>query len=198
MFSRKKFAQSVDHIIVGLGNPGSQYEQTRHNAGFIALDTLAQKLDIKVDRLKFKSLCGFADYKDKKLLLIKPQTFMNLSGEAVVEAMNFYKLGAQDLTVICDDVNFEVGRMRIRRKGSDGGQNGLKNIIYLTGHDDFSRIRIGVGKKPHPDYDLAKWVLSRFSQDEIKTVCDTAEKAADAALMIALGETDKAMSRYNS
>lgn len=198
MFSRKKFAQSVDHIIVGLGNPGSQYEQTRHNAGFIALDTLAQKLDIKVDRLKFKSLCGFADYKDKKLLLIKPQTFMNLSGEAVVEAMNFYKLGAQDLTVICDDVNFEIGRMRIRRKGSDGGQNGLKNIIYLTGHDDFSRIRIGVGKKPHPDYDLAKWVLSRFSQDEIKTVCDTAEKAADAALMIARGETDKAMSRYNS
>lgn len=198
MFSRKKFAQSVDHIIVGLGNPGSQYEQTRHNAGFIALDTLAQKLDVKVDRLKFKSLCGFADYKDKKLLLIKPQTFMNLSGEAVVEAMNFYKLGAQNLTVICDDVNFEVGRMRIRRKGSDGGQNGLKNIIYLTGHDDFSRIRIGIGKKPHPDYDLAKWVLSRFSQDEMKAVCDTAEKAADAALMIALGETDKAMSRYNS
>ncbi len=198
MLSRKKFAQSVDHIIVGLGNPGSQYEQTRHNAGFIVLDTLAQRLDVKVDRLKFKSLCGFADYKDKKLLLIKPQTFMNLSGEAVVEAMNFYKLGAQDLTVICDDVNFEVGRMRIRRKGSDGGQNGLKNIIYLTGHDDFSRIKIGVGKKPHPDYDLAKWVLSRFTQDEIKTVCDTAEKAADAALMIALGETDKAMSRYNS
>lgn len=198
MFSRKKFAQSVDHIIVGLGNPGSQYEQTRHNAGFIVLDTLAQKLDVKVDRLKFKSLCGFADYKDKKLLLIKPQTFMNLSGEAVVEAMNFYKLGAQDLTVICDDVNFEVGRMRIRRKGSDGGQNGLKNIIYLTGHDDFSRIRIGIGKKPHPDYDLAKWVLSRFSQDEMKAVCDTAKKAADAALMIALGETDKAMSRYNS
>ena len=100
MFSRKKFAQSVDHIIVGLGNPGSQYEQTRHNAGFIVLDTLAQKLDVKVDRLKFKSLCGFADYKDKKLLLIKPQTFMNLSGEAVVEAMNFYKLGAQDPTAV--------------------------------------------------------------------------------------------------
>lgn len=197
MFLKKKFASNIDFLIVGLGNPGREYENTRHNAGFMAVDEIARKLDVKIDRLKFKSLYTIADYKDKKIMLLKPQTFMNLSGEAVVEALQFYKLDIKNTVVICDDINFDVGKLRIRAKGSDGGQNGLKNIIYLSGRNDFARVRVGIGKKPHPDYDLAKWVLSNFKNDEAGPLNTAIKNASSAALMIVDGEIDNAMNRFN-
>lgn len=197
MFLKKKFASNIDFLIVGLGNPGREYENTRHNAGFMAVDEIARKLDVKIDRLKFKSLYTIADYKDKKIMLLKPQTFMNLSGEAVVEALQFYKLDIKNTVVICDDINFDVGKLRIRAKGSDGGQNGLKNIIYLSGRNDFARVRVGIGKKPHPDYDLAKWVLSNFKNDEAEPLNTAIKNASSAALMIVDCEIDNAMNRFN-
>ena len=197
MFLKKKFPQNIDFLIVGLGNPGREYENTRHNAGFMVLDLLAQKLDVKIDRLKFKSLYTIAEHNGKKIMLLKPQTFMNLSGEAVVEALQFYKLDIKNTVVICDDINFDVGKLRIRAKGSDGGQNGLKNIIYLSGRNDFARVRVGIGKKPHPDYDLAKWVLSNFKNDEAEPLNAAIKNASSAALMIVDGEIDNAMNRFN-
>ena len=197
MFLKKKFASNIDFLIVGLGNPGREYENTRHNAGFMVVDEIARKLDVKIDRLKFKSLYTIADYKDKKIMLLKPQTFMNLSGEAVVEALQFYKLDIKNTVVICDDINFDVGKLRIRAKGSDGGQNGLKNIIYLSGRNDFARVRVGIGKKPHPDYDLAKWVLSNIKNDEAEPLNTAIKNASSAALMIVDGEIDNAMNRFN-
>ena len=198
MFKSKKFSSNIDFCIIGLGNPGREYENTRHNAGFITLDYIAEKLDVSISKLKFKSLYTIADYKGKKILLLKPQTFMNLSGQAVVEALQFYKLDIKNAVVICDDVNFDVGKLRIRRQGSDGGQNGVKNIIYLSNRDDFARIKLGVGKKPSPDYNLADWVLSKFKPDEIENLESAVKSAASAALMIANGEIDKAMNRYNN
>ena len=198
MFKSKKFSSNIDFCIIGLGNPGREYENTRHNAGFITLDYIAEKLDVSISKLKFKSLYTIADYKGKKILLLKPQTFMNLSGQAVVEALQFYKLDIKNAVVICDDVNFDVGKLRIRRKGSDGGQNGVKNIIYLSNRDDFARIKLGVGKKPSPDYNLADWVLSKFKPDEFENLESAVKSAASAALMIANGEIDKAMNRYNN
>lgn len=198
MFKSKKFSSNIDFCIIGLGNPGREYENTRHNAGFITLDYIAEKLDVSISKLKFKSLYTIADYKGKKILLLKPQTFMNLSGQAVVEALQFYKLDIKNAVVICDDVNFDVGKLRIRRQGSDGGQNGVKNIIYLSNRDDFARIKLGVGKKPSPDYNLADWVLSKFKPDEFENLESAVKSAASAALMIANGEIDKAMNRYNN
>ena len=197
MFKSKKFSSNIDFCIIGLGNPGREYENTRHNAGFITLDYIAEKLDVSISKLKFKSLYTIADYKGKKIMLIKPQTFMNLSGQAVVEALQFYKLDISNAVVICDDVNFDIGKLRIRRKGSDGGQNGVKNIIYLSNRDDFARIKLGVGKKPSPDYNLADWVLSKFRAEEMQSLESAVKSAAEAALMIADGEIDKAMNRYN-
>lgn len=198
MFKSKKFSSNIDFCIIGLGNPGREYENTRHNAGFITLDYIAEKLDVSISKLKFKSLYTIADYKGKKIMLIKPQTFMNLSGQAVVEALQFYKLDIKNAVVICDDVNFDIGKLRIRRKGSDGGQNGVKNIIYLSNRDDFARIKLGVGKKPSPDYNLADWVLSKFRAEEMQSLESAVKSAAEAALMIADGEIDKAMNRYNN
>ena len=198
MFKSKKFSSNIDFCIIGLGNPGREYENTRHNAGFITLDYIAEKLDVSISKLKFKSLYTIADYKGKKIMLIKPQTFMNLSGQAVVEALQFYKLDISNAVVICDDVNFDIGKLRIRRKGSDGGQNGVKNIIYLSNRDDFARIKLGVGKKPSPDYNLADWVLSKFRAEEMQSLESAVKSAAEAALMIADGEIDKAMNRYNN
>ena len=198
MFKSKKFSSNIDFCIIGLGNPGREYENTRHNVGFITLDYIAEKLDVSISKLKFKSLYTIADYKGKKIMLIKPQTFMNLSGQAVVEALQFYKLDIKNAVVICDDVNFDIGKLRIRRKGSDGGQNGVKNIIYLSNRDDFARIKLGVGKKPSPDYNLADWVLSKFRAEEMQSLESAVKSAAEAALMIADGEIDKAMNRYNN
>ena len=199
MFFKKNdvFSGGVEYIVVGLGNPGSQYANTRHNAGFITIDTLAEKLGVKIDRIKYKSLCTTCIINDKKVLLMKPSTYMNLSGQAVTEAMNFFKIPPEKVIVIFDDISLDVGKMRIRRKGSDGGHNGIKNIIYLSGSDMFPRIKIGVGHKPEK-WDLADWVLSSFSDSEMKLLKETAEKACDAVSLIIDGKTDRAMNLYNS
>lgn len=198
MFFKKKPAPGpVDFIVAGLGNPGKQYEATRHNAGFIALEALAEKLDADVRRIKFKSYCGEAAVGDKRVLLMMPQTYMNNSGEALREAMQSYKLPPQQVLVMMDDISLPVGTIRIRRKGSDGGQKGMRSIITLTGSDQFPRIKLGVGEKPHPDYDLAAWVLSKFTKDEQPVMVDAARRAADAACLIVQGEIEKAMNQYS-
>lgn len=157
----------IEWVVACLGNPGREYAASRHNAGFLAADYLAAQLSFSIGRLKFRSLTGEAVISGKKVLFLKPSTFMNLSGEAVRDALHFYKIPPSNLVVICDDVSFDVGRLRVRRSGSDGGQNGLKNIIYHLASDEFPRIRVGVGQKPHPEYDLARWVLSSFSSSEM-------------------------------
>ncbi len=197
MFGMNK-PQSIDWLVVGLGNPGKKYDGTRHNAGFMAADALAEKLGISVDRLKFHALIGDGMCGDKRILLAKPQTFMNLSGQAVDEIMSFYKIPPEHLIVMCDDISLEPGKLRIRRKGSHGGQNGMRNIIDMIGTQDFHRIKLGIGAKPHPDYDLADWVLSHFTANELKLMQETAENAAEAVKLITAGNTDKAMNLYNS
>lgn len=184
-------------MIVGLGNPGSRYENTRHNAGFICLDKIAETLRVPVNKIKFKSLIGEAKTEKGKILLMKPSTFMNLSGQAVAEAMQFYKLTPDRVLVIFDDISLEPGKMRIRRKGSDGGHNGMKNIIYLTGSDEFPRIKVGVGKKPNPEYNLADWVLSRFTEAERKEIDAVAERCCGAFPHIMAGDIERAMNLYN-
>ena len=191
-------AGPVEFLIVGLGNPGRQYENTRHNAGFITLDVIAEKAGARVDRIKFKGLCGEGMLGGKKVLFLKPSTFMNLSGQSVQEAMSFYKLPPEKVLVILDDLSLDPGKLRSRRKGRDGGHNGIKNISYLSGKDTFPRIKMGVGKKPNPGWDLADWVLSRFTEDEQKALLDAAGKAASAAELIVQGNIDKAMNLYTS
>ena len=197
MFGRKTFGGSVEYLIVGLGNPDRKYENTRHNCGWLAIDYIAEKLGIKVNKIKYKSFVGEAAIGGKKALLMKPTTYMNNSGQAVVEAMNFYKIPPENVIVIFDDVSLDVGKMRIRQKGSDGGQKGMRSIIYLSGSDAFPRIKIGIGAKPNPDWDLADWVLSRFSDDERKTLDKMFENAYEAIGLIIDGKTDRAMNRFN-
>ena len=197
MFGRKTFGGSVEYLIVGLGNPDRKYENTRHNCGWLAIDYIAEKLGIKVNKIKYKSFVGEAAIGGKKALLMKPTTYMNNSGQAVVEAMNFYKIPPENVIVIFDDVSLDVGKMRIRQKGSDGGQKGMRSIIYLSGSDAFPRIKIGIGAKPNPDWDLADWVLSRFSDDERKTLEKIFENAYEAVGLIIDGKTDRAMNRFN-
>ncbi len=188
----------VEWLVVGLGNPGAKYQGTRHNIGFEALDALAEEAGARVDRLRFQALCGDALVGGRRVLLMKPSTFMNLSGQAVTEAMRFYKIPPERVLVLCDDIAQPVGRLRIRSGGSDGGHNGLKNIIYLSGSDRFPRIRIGVGQKPHPDYDLADWVLGKFSREDAQTLLKLLEVIPQACALIVEGRTDQAMNRYNS
>lgn len=198
LFQKKEFSSnSIEYLIVGLGNPGKQYEGTRHNAGFISLDYIADELNVKVNKVKFKSTVGEARISGKRCLLMKPSTFMNLSGQAVTEAMRFYKLSPRQVIVISDDISLDVGKIRIRRKGSDGGQNGLKNIIYLSGSDEFPRVKVGIGKKPHPDYDLKDWVLSRFTDKDKKLLAERLPDIKGAVECIVSGEIDKAMNLYN-
>lgn len=180
----------IEYIIAGLGNPGLQYQGTRHNAGFNVLDTLADQLNVKINRMKFKGLTEEVTIEGVRCLLLKPNTFMNLSGESVVQALEFYKLDTQKLIVVYDDISLEPGKLRIRRKGSHGGHNGMRSIIDLTGKDDFSRIKIGVGKKPHPDYDLAKWVLGKFSKEDSKLMKTSAENACQCIKLMVQGKTD--------
>ena len=187
----------VEAIVAGLGNPGREYENTRHNAGFLVLDQIAGSCGVRLDRLKYKSLCADAVLGGRRVLLMKPQTFMNLSGQAVTEAMRFYKLPAEKVIVIFDDISLEPGKLRIRRKGSDGGHNGIKNIIYLSGKDTFPRIKMGVGKKPRPDYNLADWVLSKFSEEDMTALQPALEHAADAAVKIVGGDMNTAMNLYS-
>ena len=188
---------AVTHLVVGLGNPGDKYTFTRHNTGFLALDYITQKLGVKVDRVKFKSLCGEGNIAGKRVLFMKPQTFMNLSGEAVCEAAAFYKIEPENILVICDDVNFDVGVFRIKRSGSDGGQNGMKNIIYQLASDKFPRIKMGVGKKPSPDYDLADFVLGKYGESDKKVLFSTFDSVYNAVELILKGQIEQAMSLYN-
>ncbi|MBQ2824265.1 MAG: aminoacyl-tRNA hydrolase [Oscillospiraceae bacterium] len=191
-------AGKPEYIIVGLGNPGEQYANTRHNAGFMVIDKLAEKYNADVKKIKFKSLTGTAVISGVSCLLMKPSTFMNNSGEAVVEAMNFYKIPIENVIVCYDDISLEPSKLRIRRKGSDGGHNGIKSIIYLTGENTFPRIKTGVGAKPHKDYDLAAWVLSNFTADELKLMQEGTEKAVSALELMVKGKTDEAMNKFNS
>lgn len=184
------------YIIVGLGNPGKQYEATRHNVGFIAIDEIAKRLGIKTDKLKFKALVGEGRIGTEKIILVKPQTFMNLSGQSVVELMNYYKVDRKNLIVIYDDIDIEAGKIRIRLKGSAGTHNGMRNIIYLLGYDDFPRIRIGVSG-PRPGQDLASFVLSKFDKDEIQPMIRSIETAAAAAIESVEKTVDIAMNKYN-
>lgn len=197
MFFKKKPSGSVDFLIVGLGNPGRQYENTRHNAGFLSIDTLAKALGVSIDRAQFHALTARATVGNVNVLLMKPQTLMNASGLAVQEAATFYKLDPSQIVVISDDINLDLGKMRIRRGGSAGGQKGLNDIIQCLGTDDFARVRVGVGQKPHPDYDLAKWVLSCFSAQDRKTLDPVFEDAGKAAALIAEGKMDRAMNLYS-
>ena len=187
----------VTHIVVGLGNPGAQYEGTRHNAGFLAIDHIAAALGTRVDRARFKALVGEATLGGAHVLLMKPQTYMNLSGEAVREAAAFYHVPAQNVIVIYDDVTLGVGRMRVRGKGSDGGHNGIKSMIAQLGSNEFPRIRLGVGERPSPDYDLADFVLSRFSPAERETLSKTFPVAKEGAELLIKGDLSAAQAKCN-
>lgn len=190
--------KNIDWLVVGLGNPGRKYQGTRHNAGFMAADALAKRLGITVDRLKFHALTGDGICGEQRIILAKPQTFMNLSGQAVDEIMRYYKIPPERLLVMCDDISLAPGKLRIRRKGSHGGQNGMRNIIDMIESSDFCRIKLGIGAKPHPDYSLADWVLSCFTVGELKEMEQSAANAAEAAELIVNGEIDKAMNLFNS
>ena len=195
--SAQKAQSPITHLVVGLGNPGDKYFYTRHNAGFLAMDYISQKCGAAVNRSKFKALVGEGTIAGKRVLLMKPQTFMNLSGEAVKEAMSFYKIPIENVIVLSDDVNLDVGRMRVRKSGSDGGQKGLRSIIEHAASDNFPRIRFGVGKKPHPDYDMADWVLGTFSESDKKAIFDCFVTAYEGLEKLLIGDIDGAMQVCN-
>ena len=184
------------YIIAGLGNPGKEYAGTRHNAGFAVIDALADKYNIDVDTAKHKGLIGKGIIDGQKVILVKPLTYMNLSGECIREVMDYYKADIDDLIVIFDDISLEPGRLRLRAKGSAGGHNGIKNIIAQLGSDKFKRIRVGVGEKPK-NWDLADYVLSPFSKEERTQVDEAIRHAADALEMILQDDIDSAMNKYN-
>lgn len=184
-------------LIVGLGNPGDKYEMTRHNAGFLALDTLAGKYHISVKNLKFKALCGQGVIGNIPVMLLKPQTFMNLSGESVSQAAQFYKIPSERILVLYDDISLPPGKLRVRQKGSAGGHNGIKNIISLCGSDVFPRIKIGVGSPPHPDYDMVDWVLGAFSPEEQKILAAAIDRAVGAVPTLLSEGCEKAASLIN-
>ena len=184
-------------MLVCLGNPGDQYDNTRHNVGFMVADQLGERYRLPIQKLKFKALTNVFTISGEKVLVMKPVTYMNLSGEAVGEAARFYKLPPERVLVISDDVSLPVGKLRIRKGGSAGGHNGLKSIIQHLGTDQFPRIKVGVGQKPHPDYDMADWVLSKFAGEDLKTITEAIRKAADAVECLIQEGPDKAMNRFN-
>ena len=185
------------YIIAGLGNPEAKYDNTRHNIGFHAIDVLCEKFNIKLNKLKFKALFGDGIIGGEKVILVKPQTYMNLSGEAIRDISAFYKIPPENIIVIFDDVSLETGRVRIRAKGSDGGHNGIKSIIYQLSSDKFPRIKLGIGAPPHADFDLADYVLGKFTADEIKILEPVLINTADAVECIIKSGIDKAMNKYN-
>ena len=201
MFIRKKATAtpsgSPEFMVVGLGNPGKEYEFTRHNAGFLTLDHIAVEENSEIKKLKYKALIGDTVISGHRCLLVKPQTFMNNSGEAVREISQFYKIPPEKIIVIFDDISLPCGKLRIRRKGTDGGHNGIKSIIYHLNSDNFPRIKVGVGAKPHPDYNLADWVLSTFKKDEMEELKKAITKATEVLPYILDGEIDKAMNKAN-
>ena len=187
----------IDFIIVGLGNPGKEYENTRHNAGFIALDYTANKLGTEINSKKIKSLCTTVQYGDKKIFLLKPQTYMNLSGEADIAAMNFYKIPPEKVILIFDDVSLPLGKIRVRKNGSHGGHNGLKSIFDLCSSENFPRIKIGVGGRPNENWDLADWVLSKFNKEDLETINKSAQETYESICLIIDGKIDEAMNEFN-
>lgn len=192
-----KQSSGLDWILVCLGNPGDQYENTRHNVGFLTADALGERLGKPIQRLKFKALTNVVEYGGCRVLLMKPTTYMNLSGEAVREACQFYKIPPERVLVVSDDVSLPVGKLRLRRSGTAGGHNGLRSIIGQLHSDQFPRLKIGVGQKPHPDYDMADWVLGKFSKEDRKTIDAAIERALDAIECVFSQGMDRAMSQYN-
>lgn len=197
MFFSKSKTPGVTWLIVGLGNMGGEYDHTRHNVGFDVVDALADRLDIPVQRLKYKALTNTAVISGEKVLLMKPVTFMNLSGEAVEQAASFYKVPPERILVISDEVALPPGKLRVRPSGSAGGHNGLKNIIAHLHSDQFPRIRVGVGQKPHPDYDMANWVLGRPQGEDRKAIDDAVSRAAQAVECVVREGTERAMNKFN-
>ena len=195
--SEKSSAEPVSFIIVGLGNIGKQYELTRHNAGFLAIDYIAEKYGARIDRVKFHSTVGECNIGGKRVLLMKPSTLMNNSGVAVGDAAAFYKISPDRVLVLHDEISFDPGIIRIRRKGSAGGHNGLKSIIARLPGEDFPRIKIGVGKKPNPEYDLADWVLGKMPEPDMKAMKNRFDDIATAAEMIVKSDIDGAMAKYS-
>lgn len=187
----------VSWLIVFLGNPGPRYEMTRHNAGFMAADAMAKEKNVNINKARFKALTATCDIGGESVLLMKPQTFMNLSGDAVAQAAKFYKIPPERVIVVSDEISLPIGKLRIRTKGSAGGHNGLKDIIAKLGTDAFPRIRIGVGAPPHPDYDMADWVLSSFKNQDAENMLAAAERAAQAAQCYITQGADRAMNRFN-
>ena len=188
---------SVSWLLVFLGNPGPKYDCTRHNAGFMAGDALAKKLGVSINKLRFKALTASAEINGEKVLLMKPQTFMNLSGEAVGEAARFYKVPPEHVLVVSDEISLPLGKLRVRPKGSAGGHNGLKSIIAHLGSDAFPRIRLGVGAPPHPDYDMADWVLSVFRNQDLEDMRAAANRAGEAVIFYITDGPERAMNRFN-
>jgi len=195
MFFRKKVP--VAWIAVFLGNPGLRYDNTRHNAGFITADIIAKEIGTKINNAKFSALTTVVKLGEEQVLILKPQTYMNLSGSSVKQAMRFYKVPLENVVVISDDVSLPTGKLRVRRRGSAGGHNGLKDIIAKCGGEDFPRVRIGVGSPPHEEYDMADWVLSKLSVEERILISETALKAAAALEMIIISGVEEAMAKYN-
>ena len=197
MFFDKNRGAGAEWLVVGLGNPGEKYENTRHNVGFLTVDELAERARVPVQKLKHRALTNTLEVGSVKVLLMKPVTYMNLSGEAVGEAARFFKIPADHVLVLSDDVSLPVGKLRVRRGGSAGGHNGLKNIILHLGTDQFPRLRVGVGEKPHPDYDMADWVLGKFTGEDKKTMDAAVKRAADAIECILAEGLDRGMNRFN-
>lgn len=197
-FRKEKSSGSVDFLIVGLGNPGKKYETTRHNAGFMCIDKLSQEENVDIKKVKFHALIGECYIDSNKVIVMKPQTMMNNSGQAIKECAQFYKIPNENIIVIYDDISLEPGKLRIRRKGSAGGHNGIKSIIAHLGSENFPRVKIGVGAKPHPDYDLVDWVLGSFPKNDLKLIDESCENAYNAIKIIMNGDIDDAMSKFNS
>ena len=190
-------SRSVSWLVVFLGNPGLRYEGTRHNAGFMTADALARKKNVSINRARFRALTATCPIGDETVMLMKPQTYMNLSGEAVGQAARFYKIPADHVLVVSDDITLPIGALRIRTKGSAGGHNGLKNIISVLGTEEFPRIRLGVGTPPHPDYDTVDWVLSVFRDQDAVDMAAAAARAADAVECFIAQGPEKAMNLYS-
>ena len=187
----------VKWLVVFLGNPGLKYEGTRHNAGFMTADALARAKGVSINRSRFKALTATVDIGGESVMLMKPQTYMNLSGEAVIQAVRFYKIKPENVIVVSDEMSLPIGKLRIRTKGSAGGHNGLKNIIAHLGTDAFPRIRLGVGAPPHPEYDVADWVLSAFRGRDAEDMAEAAKRAAEAVECYVLHGPERAMNRFN-
>ena len=192
-----KSKSTYDFVVAGLGNPGDEYKATKHNVGFMVIDKLAENNNAAFKKSKFNALTADCKIGNFRVLLLKPLTYMNLSGEAINKALNFYKVSPQNLIVICDDINLDAGKLRVRPKGSDGGQNGLKNIILNLKTQEFKRVRVGIGAKPHPEYDLKDWVLSNFSKEAKPQIERAINLGSDAIEAIIKKDADFAMSHFN-